>query len=339
MILECSDKKWDDYISELPLERQDIYFTRAYYQSEQRKGQGQVFVYEDGHGNFGIYPFIKRTIEDEEMQGQYYDIESAYGYGGPLTNNRNMKFESEFEEAFLEYCRKEHVVAEFVRFHPLIENESIFKNDIQVSHNRSTVWLNLNESLDNIWKMQISKQNRNTIRKCEKNQLKVEISNDYIEFKQIYSGTMEKVGAEQFYFFDDFYYANMSQRPEYVLFRVRWENETLAAAVFMGYGEYFHYHLSGSKKEFLKLAPNNILLWEAIRYGKAQGYKKMHFGGGLRDTQEDNLFRFKRRFSRETADFYIGKRVHNSEVYNSLIQKWEKEHGKKAELFLQYRTV
>ena len=232
MILECSDKRWDDYISRLPLERQDIYFTRNYYQSEQSRGLGQMFVYEDGYGNFGIYPFIKRIIEDEVLQGQYYDIESAYGYGGPLTNNKDIKFEREFEEAFLEYCRKEQIAAEFVRFHPLIKNENIFKNNIQISHNRITVWLNLEESLDNIWKMQISKQNRNTIRKCEKNQLKVEISDDYAEFKRIYSDTMEKVGAEQFYFFDDSYYANMSQRPEYVLLRVLRENETLAVAVF-----------------------------------------------------------------------------------------------------------
>ena len=106
----------------------------------------------------------------------------------------------------------------------------------------------------------------------------------------------------------------------------------------MGYGNYFHYHLSGSKKDALRLSPNNLLLWEAIQYAQKHGYKKMHFGGGLSDSTEDNLFKFKSRFSKNYADFYIGKRIHNQEVYKILIDNWEAKHGERAQLFLQYRV-
>ena len=85
---------------------------------------------------------------------------------------------------------------------------------------------------------------------------------------------MQKVGAEDFYFFDKAYYEHMKNQKEYVLMTVKCGTETIAAAIFMGYGEYFHYHLSGSRRAFLKLSPNNLLLWEAIKYAKKKGYKK-----------------------------------------------------------------
>lgn len=339
MILTRDDSRWDEAIEKLPLEEQDIYFTSQYYGLEEAEGHGlsQMFVYGDGSGNFGIYPFLKRPIFSEGLNGQYYDIETAYGYGGPLLKENEPQFLLKFEHAFLQYCQKENIIAEFIRFHPLIKNEMIFKEHIQVLHNRKTVWLDLAPTINEIWMSQISTQNRNTIRKCQKNNLSVQISDDYDEFMEIYAETMDKVKADSFYLFQKKYYNLIKENENYVLLNVKENGRTIAAAIFMGFGEYFHYHLSGSRKEALKLSPNNLLLWEAIRYAKEHHYKKMHFGGGLSDSTNDNLFRFKNKFSKEYGDFYIGKRVHNAEIYRKLIEEWEGEHGEKAKLFLQYR--
>lgn len=338
MVINCIDAAWDEQLKKLPIDKQDIYYTSQYYQLEQIHGQGegQMFVYEKG-GNIGVYPFIKRCIVHPNLNTRYYDIETAYGYGGPIAKNDDSLFMKEFEEAFLKYCEKENIIAEFIRFHPLLGNEYFFQRNIQVSHNRKTVWLNLEQDLNDIWMYEISTQNRNTIRKCEKNGLCVKEGTDYTEFVELYNATMKKVGAEDFYFFDQKYYDHFKNNEEYILLNVMQGEMVLAAAVFMKYGEYFHYHLSGSRKEFLKLAPNNILLWAAIKYAKNHGCKKIHFGGGLTDSLEDNLFRFKSRFSSTYADFYIGKRIHDKEVYNMLIADWEQKHNKKAIKLLQYR--
>lgn len=338
MIIKASDKAWDSYLELLPIEKRDIYYQNQYCLMEQMQesGEAELFVFEDGD-NIGIYPFIKRVISQSFFDAEYYDIETPYGYGGPVVKYEDSVFQKKFEEAFMEYCAKENIVAEFVRFHPLLKNETIFCNNIEVLHNRTTVWLDLTKDIEQIWMEEIATQNRNIIRKCEKNQLYVEISEDYDSFIEIYQETMQKVGAEDFYFFDKAYYEHMKNQKEYVLMTVKCGTETIAAAIFMGYGEYFHYHLSGSRRAFLKLSPNNLLLWEAIRYAKKKGYKKMHFGGGLTDSTEDNLYRFKKKFSSECCDFYIGKRVHNQKVYQKLIQDWEERHNQRARLLLQYR--
>ena len=338
MILDSTDNRWNDYLTQFPDSVQDIYYTSQYYQVEQthQEGIGQLFVYE-GNNNIAVYPFIKRPILNKSLKGKYYDIETAYGYGGPIVKSRDKIFEQVFEQAFLKYCQKEGIVDEFVRFHPLLNNEDIFRQKIQVSHNRNTVWLNLELPLEDIWMHEISTQNRNTIRKCEKSGLYVEEGDNYGEFIEIYNDTMKRIGADKFYHFHNSYYNYLKTAKGTILLYVKKNDEILAAAIFLGYGNYFHYHLSGSKKEYLKLAPNNILLWEAIKYAKKNGYKRMHFGGGLTDSEEDNLFRFKQKFSSCKADFYIGRRIHNKEIYFRLIEEWEEKNKQKAKLLLQYR--
>lgn len=340
MIISSDDGRWDEWLSRLPESMQDIYYTREFYLwgRSQASAEPLLFVYSEDSGAVGIYPFIKQVIEQDIAEGTYYDIETAYGYGGPLANTQDVGFLERFEESFLQYCREANIIAEFIRFHPLLGNQTIFKKDIQVQHNRSTVWLDLTKDIDDIWMNQICTKNRNVIRKCEKNGLSVKISTDYDAFRSIYYDTMQKVGAGEFYYFDERYFADMKGSSHTALLSVMQEDEMIAGAVFMRYGRFFHYHLSGSRRDALKLSPNNIMLWEAIKYGKALGCEIFHFGGGLTDSMEDNLFRFKSKFSREYADFYIGKRIHNRQIYDGLIQKWEEEHGRKAVLLLEYRT-
>jgi lipid II:glycine glycyltransferase (peptidoglycan interpeptide bridge formation enzyme) len=184
---------------------------------------------------------------------------------------------------------------------------------------------------------QISTQNRNTIRKCVKNGLFVKVTDDYSSFTDIYNETMRKVNADDFYSFSSDYFETFKNDIQSILMGVFKDNKMIASAIFMEYGEYFHYHLSGSRKDSLHLAPNNILLWEAIKYAKEHGYKKMHFGGGMSDSTDDSLFRFKSHFSKEYYDFYIGKRVHNKDIYNELISRWENKSNRKASMLLQYR--
>lgn len=336
MVIECNDICWNRYIDKLPREKQDIYFTSQYCKMNKLsdKAEPQIYIYEEDD-NIAIYPYIKRPIF---FKGQlYYDIETPYGYGGPNVKTEKETFINNFELAFLEHCRKENIIAEFIRFHPLLRNEQIFRKNIEVLHNRFTVWIDLEKDINEIWMKDISVKNRSTIRKCQKNELEVEVNKDYNTFLEIYNETMHKVGAKDFYFFNEQYYKKLQDNSDYILLQTKMDGKTLAAAIFIKFRDYFHYHLSGSRREFLKYAPNNILLWEAIKYAKNCGCKKMHFGGGLTNSTDDTLFRFKKSFSSEFADFYIGKRIHNQEVYWGLIHEWETVHSKKAKILLQYR--
>lgn len=333
-----NDINWDKTIESFPIHMQDVYFTSDYYKIQEVNGDGKgvLFVYKEDE-KLACYPFLVNEIKGYDLKETYFDIETAYGYGGPIVNCFDEDFLNRFEENFCDYCIKEKIVAEFIRFNPLIGNQKIFNKNIDILHNRTTVYLDLNKSIDYIWKNQISSKNRNMIRKAEKSGLTIEYTEDLVNFRRIYEETMDKVNATDYYYFSDEYYYYL-EKLNNTYINVKLEDEVIATAIFMKYGEYFHYHLAGSRKEFLKFSPNNLLLWEAIKYANSNHYKIMHFGGGLTDSPEDNLFKFKKNFSKDFCEFFIGKRVHNKEVYNKLIKMWsERNNNESPKLLLQYR--
>lgn len=337
-VLDSSDSNWNKYLGKFPLDKCDIYFTSQYYQLAEMMGNGigKLFYYEDTHGNKGFYPFMLNRINiiDEK---EYFDIETAYGYGGPVIQCVDDIFYCKFESKFIEYCHQNGIVAEFIRFHPLIENQKTFKKNISTEKNRTTISINLHQELQNIWLGDLKSENRTRIRKAQKNGLYIEVSSDYKTFKDIYEHTMEKVDARKEYIFNDDYYLKLSNMKNSFLVNVLKNNKVIASGCFIWYGDYLHYHLGGSLTEYLNLGPNNLMMWEAIKYGKELGCKILHLGGGLTDEPQDNLFRFKKSFSKDCHSFFIGKRVHNTEIYKKLINNWEKSNNEKANLFLQYR--
>lgn len=337
-ILESNDREWNEILSLFPVELRDIYYTADYNKLYELNdiSKAIAFVYKE-EKKIAFYPFLLNKINDYGLEKEYFDIETVYGYGGPITNNNNKEFLKNFENSFVEFCKDNKIVAEFIRFHPLLKNENLFSNNVEILHNRIVIPLNLDKGTKFIWEKEFNKENRNKIRKAEKNGLKVIVSRDFVKFKEIYEETMNKVYAGKFYYFSDDYYNMMCMNNKFILLNVLTDEKIIASAIFMKYNNYFHYHLSGSLKEYLGLAPNNYLLWEAIKIACENGAKIFHFGGGLTDNSEDNLLKFKRNFSKCTADFYIGKRIHNKEIYDYLISKWEKTNNKKSELFLQYR--
>jgi hypothetical protein len=55
--------------------------------------------------------------------------------------------------------------------------------------------------------------------------------------------------------------------------------------------------------------------------------KVFNLGGGLSLNPTDPLFKFKTNFSKNTMPFYIGKRVHLKEIYNSIKKEWIAKNG------------
>ena len=53
---------------------------------------------------------------------------------------------------------------------------------------------------------------------------------------------------------------------------------------------------------------------------------------------KDPLFKFKSGFSKENRKFYIGKKIHNQEIYDQIISIWEKNNPNKIDKrLLKYR--
>ena len=108
----------------------DVYYNPDYCKlyEESENGVCETFEYSDENGCV-VNVFIKRPVPWMIDGVQYFDIVTPYGYGGPLVihSTNKQKLIKAFLENWMEYCKKENIVCEFVRFHPLLQNYLDFK--------------------------------------------------------------------------------------------------------------------------------------------------------------------------------------------------------------------
>lgn len=338
--------EWKNFLQRIPAEKRDIYFAPEYYSLYQNYGDGQAccFVFEKD-GDIVMYPFLRNPITPlgYKLDKEYYDIQGAYGYNGIIASNYNPNLIETFWESFDRWCQENSIVAEFSRFHPLLNNQKLASPKMKTLFSRHTVALDLTD--DDIWMHQISSKNRNMIRKAEKEGVTIVESDDYETFRKLYNGTMSDLHAEDFYFFPPEYYSEYKQtfKDESLLCLAIYDDKVIAGSMFMYSDDYAHYHLSARDREYSRYAANNLILWYGIQKAKERGCKWLHFGGGTTGEDDDSLLKFKKGFSLTLCEFWIGKRVHNQIVYDSIVAQWQEKYPQSFESnkikLLGYREI
>ena len=335
--------RWEELYKALPANVRDINFSFDYNFLYERNGDGSIRLFhytEDSHVYF--YPFLIRRVLIDELPSIYQDIETVYGYTGPISSTNDSDFIQRATLAFKEYCRKENIVCEFIRFHPLLRNEGLVsvEADIKIFPLRDYVYVDLKKTEEEIW-TGYSSQNRNKIRKAEKQGVKIEAVNDeesFASFVELYLQNMQLLRAAKMYFFSKEFFDALFELAvkEGVIFIARSEKEVLGAAVFLGGGPIAHYFLAAASSEGKKMAAGNLLLHHGIKWSQQNGMHKLHLGGGVTEDLDDPLLVFKNNFSVQTEKFYIGKRIHDQEAYDSLVNDWDSRFPEAA---LKYRNI
>ncbi|WP_026491179.1 lipid II:glycine glycyltransferase FemX [Butyrivibrio sp. XPD2002] len=306
----------------------DIYYLCEYAVSFQHHGDGEPLLiqYESDEESF-CYVVMKRDISDDTKfegrleSGKYFDYETPYGYGGPLCN-KTLTEDSQrrFLNELKEYARENGIISQFVRFHPLLNNQESLPLVFETRYLHQTIFIET-ISPDQIMSDMDSK-NRNMVRKAKKNGVTVERKSilEYQDFLPIYEETMVKDDAEDYYFFaEDYFKEQLNLKDNACFFYAMLDNKPIAGAIMYYNDNYMHYHLAGTHTEYRKYSPSNLLLYEAACWASEHGIKKFHLGGGM--VEDDSLFGFKKQFNKNgRLPFYVGRTIFDNEEYNGLLE-------------------
>lgn len=301
----------------------DIYFEPDYarlYETENNKAV--EYCFENEYGKISNL-FMKRVIDITPADGrQYFDIVTPYGYGGPVIHRATDKEKliASYMEDFKKYTEKENIVAEFVRFHPIVANGVDFREAYNATYDRKTVGTNL--TYDDVIGTEFSKHKRKDIRKILKNpDIRFEVDEDpetLADFVEVYYSTMDRDGADDYYYFKPEYFQEMLDRlnGHVITGKVFLGEKLIAMGVYFRYGKYLHAHLSGTLSDYMEYSPAYILKYALALYGHEKGYEVIHYGGGSSSSPDNGLYKFKKDFGRTTEfDFYIAKKVWNRDAY------------------------
>src|SRR5699024_3407248 len=287
----------------------DIYFEPSYGKlyEEIESGEAVFFHHKSTLGEI-YHSFIKRAVTEKVNGIQYYDIITPYGYGGPVikevSNGSRSELVEEFYKEFSLYCEQNNIISEFVRFHPLFENQRDFNSLYDVHFMRKTVGTNLKD-YEERFQEEFSKSCRKEVRRALKKGVSYNITekpNDVKMFLDIYFSTMNRNQASDYYYFNEKYFNDALKyfKENIVVIEATYDNNTIAMGFYFVYGDYIHIHLSGTLTEYLNLSPAYILKYGIVQWGKRNSYKTIHHGGGKSNDDDDTLYKFKRKFGKNT---------------------------------------
>ena len=323
-ILRTKDTgEWKEYLRQIP--HKDIVhypeFVRIY--EEYGDGSSECFVFQDGK-RLLLYPYIRRPLcrlpFANRTFAQYDDIINPYCYGGFVHNVLNVaeaeEFVTAFRSEFESYATHTGIVAEFVRFHPCLQNQSDCEGLEKTVHcNNVIVDLELDDQ-------QLLQQCRRSYRNCIRQSIRrgLELRHDasyrsLSEFAELYRISMVRHGQQGYLNFTEDYFRILAECvPEHLLlFSAHFEGKVAAAALFLRFGDRVEYFLAASDPDLHFVFPMHFLIHKVSCWSRGCGAKMLHLGGGA-----DSLMFFKRGFSSLTLPFSLGKKIHNHAVYSEL---------------------
>ena len=128
--------RWLRFFDNLPTNFKDIYFHPEYVDMHKfiKGSRSLLFIYYDSK-DFWAHSFIYQPINlsyANIKDNQWFDIESVYGYGGPISNSKNNKFIKNANDCFTKWAIEKKIIASFIRFNPLISNHEFVDKDTEI---------------------------------------------------------------------------------------------------------------------------------------------------------------------------------------------------------------
>ena len=323
-------EKWREIVKSF--NKYDVFYLPEYVEALKIHGDGEpiLFYYNDGKTK-AMNVIMKRDIakteffKDKIEENKYFDLSSPYGYGGFIIEGEDYK---KVNESYEEYCKKNNIICEFVRFH-LLENyqEKYSGEAINIKHN---IIRKLNMPPEEML-MDFEHKVRKNIKKANRNNLQIQIDTTgetLDNFLEIYYSTMDRNNAEQEYYFDKSFFEKINEMKENVAyFNVLYEGKIISTELVIYSPNNCYSYLGGTLSEYFDLRPNDFLKYEIIKWAYSKGIKNFILGGGY-GGEDDGIYRYKKSFSPNGIyDFYIGKNIFNEKIYAELV-KIREESGK-----------
>jgi len=229
--------------------------------------------------------------------------------GGPLFTNANkLQVMKEIVKAFKEKRKKSAYVLFFPNPLINISLRSMFESCGYRPIVFRTLLVNLNKSLDEIWKA-LDKDARRGVRKAQQLGVEVVDANTWQEWEEYYElhvlhSREKNYPPEPYSFYRELY--KLHPKNMCRLFLAKLKKRVVAGALCLIYRENLIGIRSASLDAFLKYQPNNLVHWKSIEWAKENGVKVYDFDGlPLEETEYlQGVYNYKKRWDGHVQWYY-----------------------------------
>ena len=273
-----------------------------------------------------LYPFIKRKAG--KINGiEYYDLVTARGERGIEVEPTSYAYDlliNNFNNDFDKYCKKNKIIAEFVRFSPWRKDSEKFNKIYSIREYGNLYCVNLEEDFFNT---QFTASLRRDVKRAIRNQIEIELDFEgkkVEDFLKLYNFTEKKYNVSDYYklnglFIKD-YFIKLKGKAFFI--NAYYENNLISSCLILLGKDIAHYHFSANNPNYKNIQANSYLLYESMIYAKKQGKSLFDLGGA---TPNSNLEFYKMKFINKREDciypYYVGTKIRNQKIYDELVKK------------------
>jgi len=331
----CSDPRWQECLTRMA---HDFYHLPEYaaFAAQQEGGRAAAFFAAEKEGTL-LIPLLLREVPAGLGRPEWQDAASPYGYPSPLLHpSTTLRQLETFLQAFAECSREQGMVSAFFRFHPLLPLPlAPFGAYGAIVRHGATVCIDLTATPEELWRG-TRENHRRGIASLTREGFEVRIDHweDLPEFIAIYTATMKRVHASDFYFFQPAYFTGLQKtlgERLHLCTVLSPRGEVTAAGLFTAVNGIVQYHLGGTADDYLQQAPAKLMFHHVRNWAKERGFRLFHIGGGL-GSRNDSLFHFKAGFSSQRAEFHTARLVLHAERYASLSARFRQQRAASGRL-------
>ncbi|KKP47630.1 MAG: FemAB family protein [Candidatus Woesebacteria bacterium GW2011_GWA1_33_30] len=177
----------------------------------------------------------------------------------------------------------------FIKFEPNISNNESVKQLLSKSglvrgktlFTPTTFWIDLTKSEEELLKS-FSSKTRYNIRLAQKHEVKVRIDNSDKAFEKYLELTFETAKRQGFYAHTEKYHRlmwkHLKDKIAHLLIAT-YKGEIISTWILFTHNDFLYYPYGASTDKYKEVMANNLMMWEAIKYGKKQGLSTFDLWG------------------------------------------------------------
>ncbi|MDQ3099646.1 MAG: peptidoglycan bridge formation glycyltransferase FemA/FemB family protein [bacterium] len=315
--LITTENEWENSIANHP----EANFLQSWYWGEFNKKLGKKVITSLLIGDSQTKGAMLAIVE-EAKRARYLVIP-----GGPLIDWTNSELVDACIKEIISIAKANN--CSFVRIRPqVIESEETLKIIVKHGFIKSpmhltadlTSQLDITQTEDDLLK-NMRKNTRSEIKKALQSPITIETSDNPDDIQKFYEIQLDTAKRQHFvpfsYDFLHIQFENFRTKDLVKLYSAKVNNETIAMAFIIFYGQEAVYHYGASTPLAREYPAAYLLQWEAIKEAKRRGLKKYNFWGVSPEGQSDHRFYgvsiFKRGFG--------GKDIQYIQAHDLIINK------------------
>lgn len=315
---ECSDQDlWDDFVMSSPHGTVCHLFGWKAVIEQAYRQQTFYLAACDGNELRGVLPLV---LTKSPLFGVHLTSMPYMDYGGILTDDNGAR------QALLQRAREIGAANQAALNLRYLHKPQL---DVPISLKRVTMLLELGDCVEHLWS-RLPSGRRNRIRKGQKNGLVASWHGEdgLRDFYDVFATNMRDLGSpvHGLAFFHSILH-QLQERAAIVL--VKDGAMTIGAAFCLFMNQTISIPWISSLRPYFKRCPNQVLYWEAMRHGIANGNRFLDFG---RSARGDGTFEAKRQWGAEPIQLHW---VYETEMDNPSNRETSKKYGKAARLWRQ----